>query len=191
MMWEETPEFQQHVDGTRWQIRFRSSGDVDLWANPDADAWSAPTREECSGSAVVCSPCAQNSAAPDRVIFTITLLSYEADVQVWTQKIRAAIATIRLKHPQLRQIVLQPVVGGPMHAVCPVAGIAEGVRASYNHPYIDAAIAEVVGDSPDLVVGFSPEVRSCTDYSDDVGHLVSAARGPIGDTIGTDYGGGQ
>ncbi len=40
---------------------------------------------------------------------------------------------------------------------------------------------------PDLVAGFSPEVRSCADYSDDIGHLVPAARGPIGLAIGQYY----
>jgi hypothetical protein len=189
-MWEETPEFQQHVDDAHWQMRFRSGGDIDLWANPDADGWNAPIRTECSGSAVVCNPCAQDSTTPDRVIFTITLQDYETDVQVWTQKIRAAIATIRLKHPQVRQIVLQPVVGGPMHTVCPMSGSTLGVRASFNHPYVDAAIAEVVGDSPDLRAGVSPEVRTCADYSDDVGHLVDGARGPVGDAIGAYYGDG-
>jgi hypothetical protein len=189
LMWHETTEFQQQIDDATWQMRFRSGGDVDLWADPNADAWSAPVRAEClgSGNVVLCTPCAQGSDAPDRVLFTITLQTHESDVQVWTQKIRAAIATIRLKHPQVRQIVLQPVVGGPHHTVCPVPTQQLGVRASYNHPYIDQAIAVVVNDSPDLVAGFSPEVRTCADYSDDVGHLVPAARGPIGLTIGQYY----
>jgi hypothetical protein len=192
MMWHETTGFQQHIDDARWQMRFRAGGDVDLWADPNADAWSPPVAAQClgSGQVVLCTPCAQGSNAPDRVLFTITLQAYESDVQVWAQKIRAAIATIRQKHPQVRQIVLQPVVGGPMHAVCPDPTHTQplGVRASYNHPYIDQAIAVVVGDSPDLVAGFSPEVQSCADYMDDVGHLIEPARGPIGDAIGQYYG---
>ena len=58
-------------------------------------------------------------------------------------------------------------------------------------PAIDAAIAEVVGDSPDLVAGASPEVRTCGDYEDDVGHLVEPARSPIGDAIGQFYDAGD
>jgi uncharacterized delta-60 repeat protein len=189
LMWHETLEFQQQIDDARWQMRFRSGGDVDLWADPNADAWRAPVETRClgSGSPVLCTPCAANSDAPDRVLFTITLQDYESDVQVWTQKIRAAIATIRLRHPEVRQIVLQPVVGGPMGRNCPFPGQQLGVRASFNHPYIDAAIAEVVNDSPDLVAGISPEVRSCADYSDNVGHLIPAARGPAGLEIGQYY----
>jgi hypothetical protein len=189
LMWHETPEFQGTIDDARWQMRFRSGGDLDVWANPAADVWTAPVRDAClgSGSPVLCTPCAESSAAPDRVILTITSHAYESDVEVWIQDLRAAIATIRLRHPEARRIVLQPVVGGPLHAVCPFPDQALGVRASFNHPYIDRAIAAVVGDSPDLVAGFSPEVRSCADYSDGVGHLVPAARGPIGLTIGEYY----
>lgn len=115
---------------------------------------------------------------------SITLQAYEPDVQVWAQKIRAAIATICLEHPAVLQIVLQPVVGGLMGAVCPVQCQPRGVRASYNAPYIEQATAIVVGDSPDLVAGFVPEVHSCGDYLDDVGHLAPTARGPIGLAIG-------
>jgi uncharacterized delta-60 repeat protein len=189
LMWHETPEFQQQIDDARWQMRFRSGGDVDLWADPNADAWSPPVRAQClgSGNVVLCTPCAQNSNAPDRVVFTITLQAYESDVQVWAQKIRAAIATIHQKHPQVRQIVLQPVVGGPMGGGCPYPGQPLGVRAAFNHPFIDQAIADVVHDSPDLVAGISPEVRSCADYSDNIGHLTPAARGPAGSQIGQYY----
>jgi hypothetical protein len=190
LMWEETPEFQGAVDDASWQIRFRAGGDVDLWADPNADAWNPPVDQDClgSGQVTLCSPCAQGSTSPDRVLFTITLQGYLSDVPTWVQKIRAAIATIRSKHPLVRQIVLQPVVGGPHHAVCPVSTQPQGVRASFNHPYVDQAIAIVVGDAPDLVAGISPEVRTCADYMDDVGHLEPGARGPIGGTIGQYYG---
>jgi hypothetical protein len=165
---------------------------VDYWADSGADAWTnPPVQTTCTDSSIgltaLCSPCAQGSTAPDRVLFTITLQDYESDVQVWAQKIRAAIATIRLRHPQVRQIVLQAVVGGPMGAVCPVPTQPLGVRASYNHPYIDQAIALVVGDAPDLVAGYSPEVQSCTDYADDVGHLTTTGRARAGLAIGGYY----
>jgi hypothetical protein len=189
LQWHETIEFQQQIVDARWQGRFRAGGDVDLWSDPNADAWSAPVRASCSGAGLVfmCSPCASGSAAPDRVLFTITLQAYESNVQVWVQKIRAAIATIRLRRPQVRQIVLQPVVGGPNHTVCPYPGQPLGVRASYNHPYVAQAIAQVVNDSPDLVAGISPVVQSCAAYADDVGHLTPAGDGPVGMAIGQYY----
>jgi hypothetical protein len=191
LQWMDTTEFEQHIDDARWQARLRAGGHIDVWADPNADAWDPPVQATCTDTGAtmfLCSPCARGSDAPDRVLVTITLQEYLSDVQVWAQKIRAAIATIRLKHPSVAQIVLQPVVGGPMHTVCPVPGVPLGVRASYNHPYIDQAIAIVVGDSPDIVAGFSPEVHSCADYADDLGHLDPAARGPIGLDIGQYYG---
>jgi hypothetical protein len=189
LMWYETSEFQGLVDDARYQLRFRAGGDLDLWADPNADAWRAPVRTDClgSGNVVLCSPCAQGSSGPDRVILTATLQAYESDEQVWAQKLRAAIAQIRRQHPGVRQIVLQPVVGGPNDNVCSFPGAPQGVRASYNHPHIDDAIAVVVGDSPDLVAGISPSVPSCSAYEDDVGHLVENARGPVGRTIGLYY----
>jgi hypothetical protein len=184
-----TPQFQQQVTDARWQMRFRAGGDVDVWADPQADAWSAPTHDECLGvgSPVLCTPCIDGAAGPDRVILTITLDGYESDAQVWAQKIRAAIATIRAQHPQLQQLVLQPVVGGPDHAICPAPGEPRGVRATFNHPHVDEAIAIVVGDADDLVAGFSPEVHACSDYRDDVGHLTDEGTGAVGGPIGAYY----
>ena len=190
LMWEETSDFQQRVDDTRWQVRFRSGGDIDVWADPTSDGWHAPVSTRCQGAGQVtlCSPCAQNSSSPDRVVLTITSHGYDSDVAMWATRIRAAIATIRQEHRQLRQIVLQPVVGGPNHAICPTPANRQGVRASFNHPYIDQAIAIVVRDSPDLVAGISPEVQSCSNYSDDVGHLTTAGRAFVGQAVGQYYG---
>jgi hypothetical protein len=189
LQWHETPEWKQHVVDDRWQVRFRAGGHVDIWSDPNADGWHAPVEQNCLGvgSPVLCTPCAEGSAAPDRVILTITFDAYEASVPVWVGKIRAAVATIRGKYPDVEQIVLQPVIGGPDHAVCPAPGEPRGVRASYNHPHVDAAIAVVVGDAADLVAGISPEVPACAAYEDDVGHLTTAGRADMGDTIGAYY----
>ena len=193
LQWMDTPEFQARIDDPRWQARLHAGGDVDYWADPNADAWTSPPVDPTCAAAglgltALCSLCADGSAAPDRVLFTITLQAYESDVAVWAQKIRAAIATIRAKHPSVRQIVLQPVVGGPMGQVCPVPTNVLGVRASYNQPFIAQAIAQVIQDAPDLVAGDTPDVQACADYLDDVGHLQPAARGPLGAAIGSYYG---
>ena len=66
-------------------------------------------------------------------------------------------------------------------------GQSQGVRASFNHPFIDAAIATVVQDSPDLVAGISPEVQTCSAYADEVGHFTETGRGPVGLAIGQYY----
>ena len=190
LMWHETPEFQQHIDDARWQMRFQSGGDVDVWGDPASAGWSAPVATQClgSGSPVLCSPCAQGSGSPDRVILTITSHQYDSNVPLWAQRIRTAVATIRREHPQVRQIVLQPVVGGPGGAVCPTAANRQGIRATFNHPYIVQAIALVVPDSGDLVAGIAPEVQSCANYTDDLGHLAAAGRAFVGQEIGQYYG---
>jgi hypothetical protein len=62
------------------------------------------------------------------------------------------------------------------------------VRASRNHPIIDDAIAiAVAGADASVMAGASPEVRSCDDFSDSVGHLVDTSEGPIGGTIAQFY----
>ncbi len=62
-------------------------------------------------------------------------------------------------------------------------------RAAYQHPFIDEAIGCVVSeDKTGLVVaGPSPEVRSCEDYADGLGHLTQTAGSPIGQTIAEFY----
>jgi hypothetical protein len=122
------------------------------------------------------------------VILTISLSRYEASVAVWVERLRAAVATIRQVHPQVRHIVLQPIVGGPNHQLCPIPqDLIRGVRAAFNHPPIDLAIAQVLPDAPDLIAGPSPEVASCADYSDQAGHFVNGARGYIATAIGLAY----
>ena len=67
----------------------------------------------------------------------------------------------------LKQIMLQPVVGGPDNQTCMVDG--QLVNASVNHTVIDAAIPQlVVGD---IVAAPSPHLRFCSGYSDQLGHL--------------------
>ena len=61
------------------------------------------------------------------------------------------------------------------------------MRASYNHPYIDQAIARVVGG--DVARGADPHVRTCSDYADDIGHLQDGAIAPIGRNIASFYAG--
>src|SRR5207248_3582644 len=105
------------------------------------------------------------------------------DVNWWVQEINLVIANIRAKYPNERQIILQPVVGGPGESLCTFQGTT--VRASYNNPYIDQAIARVVG--AEVVSGIDPEASSCGDYADWLGHLTEQAKGPMGVMIGQYY----
>ncbi|MDX1389369.1 MAG: hypothetical protein R3344_09275, partial [Acidobacteriota bacterium] len=62
---------------------------------------------------------------------------------------------------------------------------APAIRAARNHPTIDEAISRVIGG--DVIVGMSPEVRTCEDYSDILGHLTVESEAPIGAVIGQWY----
>jgi hypothetical protein len=173
--WSSTPEFLSQIDDPRWQARIAASKNLVAIADPNDSIWTMQPQ----------SPCASGSASPDRIVLTATLnyfASSDADV---VQRLRAAIVTIRQQRPSARTLVLQPVVGGPNDGLCG-AGSAR-VRAAWNHPYLDRAIATVLGDAFDLVAGPSPTVRTCSDYSDTTGHLdplPSAARGYVGGYVG-------
>jgi hypothetical protein len=165
------------VGASTWQLRAAASAGVE-WQDPNFAGWTDPLD--------LYSPCATNSSNPDRVLLTISVPKGLPTLNTWVTDILAEIATIRTKYSNLREIVLQPVVGGPNGNVCYFGGNqADPVHASEIHPTIDQAIARVVGG--DVVAGDSPDVRTCADYMDDTGHLVPSARPAIGTAIGQFY----
>ncbi len=164
--------FESAVDNSRWQLLWNSGASINRWADPNYEGWSRS----------LVSPCSQGQGSPDRVLLTISG-DFQSDPNRWAQQINAVIAVIRDKYPRVRQIILQPVVGGPNNGPCQFND--QVVRASSNHPVIDAAIALVASGS--VAAGLSPEVRTCADYSDAIGHLAPAATGPIGASIGQFY----
>jgi hypothetical protein len=166
------------VANDRYELLWNGGGAVRLWADPGYAGWSQP----------LYSPCASGSGSPDRIVMDITEDFFIKDpanggVTRVASDIRGVIQTIRNTYPAVRQIYLQPVVGGPNGGLCSVAG--SEVRASSNHPYIKSAIAQVVGGT--VLTGPSPTVRTCADYADDIGHLQEAAKIPIGQGIGSFY----
>ena len=166
--------FQERVGDASWQVRWEPGGAVYKWIDPGYAGWDGAADSGCSSRA----------QSPDRVVLTITSQSYETASAPFVRWIEDVIEVVRDRYPSVQRIVLQPVVGGPDDGPCPL-GEGREVRATHNHPLIDAAIADVVGG--DVVRGPSPEVRTCADYSDDVGHLVEEARTPIADQIADGY----
>jgi hypothetical protein len=175
--YSEAPDFEKEVEDSRWQLLWNNGASVNQWMNPNYAGWSRP----------LFSPCAKNSETPDRVLLHISGSSGE-DVSAWVQDISKAISTIRQKVPSARQIILQPVIGGPNGQQCPLPS-GGFVRASVQHPYIVRAIEEVAASSAsgNIVAGMKPQVRSCEDYMPDIGHLAPAAKGPMGKVIGAFY----
>jgi len=173
--------FESATDGAHYEILFQFGGAIWKWADPGFEGWSNGVSSRCAAG-----------ADPDRIVLDVTEDFFispsdpSLNVARVANDIRQAIATARSKYPTARQVWLQPVVGGPNNSVCAFGGNqADPVRASANHPFIDQAISSVVGGM--VVRGPSPEVFSCADYADDIGHLVSPAKDLIGQSIGAWY----
>lgn len=162
--------FESVVEDAAWEELWQNGAAIDLWADPQFDGWSNE----------IVSPCTDGPNDPDRVLLTISA-DFQDDPDWWADHIRQTVANIRDRYGDVRQIMLQPVVGGPGHAVCS----PDGVRASQNHPVIDEGIARVVED--DIIAGFSPEVRTCEDYVDFIGHLSGEASAAVAATLGAYY----
>ncbi|MBI2929470.1 MAG: hypothetical protein HYY24_27720 [Verrucomicrobia bacterium] len=170
--------FEALVGSERWQLVWQSGATLEMWQNPDFGGWDN----------TVVSPCASNAATPDRVLLNLAG-NYGSDEPAWVEAINATIDVIMDKFPSVRRILLQPVVGGPDHALCEVGG--DTVRASESHPYMDNAIATVVaartGTQPEVHAGFSPEVRTCADYVDSTGHFTAEGAAAAAQAIGDYY----
>jgi len=165
--------FESYVEDGRWQRRAQGGAAIDDWANPGFGGWDIDVGSACAGG-----------SAPDRIVQTISS-GFGEDVDAWEREIRAAIATIRVKHPEARQIVLQSVVGGPGDSVCMFEG--RRVRANRQHPFINAAIARIVGG--DVVSGPAPEIERCEHYRDATGHLTDEGKRVAARVLGEYYAG--
>jgi len=164
----------------RYQVRACASAGL-AWMDPNYPGWGTACPQ---GRPALNAPCTAGLSI-DRVLLTISIPSGIPTVAEWVSDIRTEIDVIRTKYAALRQIILQPVVGGPNHTVCQFGG--SDVHASVIHPAIDQAIAIVAQDAPDLAIGYSPEVDACSDYIDNTGHLSTDARTRIGRKMGTYY----
>jgi hypothetical protein len=158
-----------------WQLRWFSGGSIDQWADHSGGFTGWDSR-------YLVTQCAQNSSRPDRVVLNVSG-DYRNDPGWWAQQTSLAIDNVHKKYANVRQIVLQPVVGGPAGGQCQYAG--KVVRATYNFAYIQQGLARLVGG--DVVTGPAPTVRTCADFADDVGHLVQDGRVAVGQSIAQSY----
>jgi hypothetical protein len=162
-----------------WQLRWYSGGSIDQWAIGGSFAgWSTSS---------LVSHCASGSSAPDRVILNVSG-DYNTDASWWARQTQTVINYVRSAYsPNVKQIVVQPVVGGPASSLCGTASSppTSWVRASYNFPSIKVGLQQVLSSS--VLLGADPQVRSCADYLDNIGHLATAAQQPIGAAIAGYY----
>jgi len=161
--------FESVVGDDRWQLKWAGGAGVDRWSDPDDVVWDAE----------VLSPCAADFAAPDRIVLSISG-PFGEDEDAWVAAITGSLDLIRDRYPSARRIGLVPVVGGPSHRDCTFDG--RRVRASWQHLYVDNAIEKVIDADGTgmLFAGPSPEVRTCDDYRDALGHLTEEGAAAMG-----------
>lgn len=162
--------FESLVQDGKWELLTQSGGAIQLWADPGYSGWSQTIQSRCSSGPV------------DRVLLNIAGES-GSRVENWVEHIQATIANIRARFPGVRHIMLQPVVGGPQHSTCTFEG--QTVRASFDQPYIDMAISEIVGGA--IVAGASPVVANCSQYQDVLGHLTPEGYRYVAQGLGEYY----
>jgi acetyl esterase/lipase len=171
--------FESIVGDEHWELLWGGGAGVDRWRKADYAGWSRPLISPCPGD-----------DPPDRVLLSVSG-PYGDDEKTWAEAISETVSVIRQKLPSVRQIVLQPVVGGPGGKACPPPGGEGRVRASWQHNHIASAIGQVVKQhkeaNVEVIAGFAPQVRSCADYTDGLGHLTPEAAQAIGRTIGEYY----
>ena len=161
--------FESVVGDDRWQLKWAGGAGVDRWSDADDVVWDAE----------VLSPCVAGSAAPDRIVFSVSG-PFGEDEDAWVAAIKGSLDLIRDRYPSVRRIGLVPVVGGPSHRDCTFDG--RRVRASWQHAHIDNAIEKVIDedDTGVLFAGPSPDVRTCDDYGDALGHLTEDGAAAVG-----------
>ena len=211
------------IDNSQWQYLGHPGASIEMWTNPNYDGWlntgdrlnyvDSPNTDNDH----IYSNCATNAINPDRVIVSITStpnplnapstsITYQNknekisadDLNDWIIDIKTVISVIKSKYSNARQIVLQPVIGGPNHSLCPSPASTPAdllarypnVRASVNHPIVDQAIDSIVAElgAQSVAKGFSPLVRGCSDYADYMGHLTNPGYTAAAATIGNYYG---
>jgi hypothetical protein len=99
--------FEQIVGDSIWQLLWNGGAGVDKWKDPTYAGWNN----------TIVSACLTNSTAPDRVLLSISG-PHGTNVAQWVADINSTIGTIRIKYPSVQHIILQPVVGGPVHQTC-------------------------------------------------------------------------
>jgi len=149
--------FENGLDGSRWQARWRKHAFVEEWADPASDLWTMKAD----------SPCAQRSDNPDRVLFTGVNWEYKTRA-AWEEKLTAVVEVLRKKYPGLKRIELLTMLRAPGNHTC---GDDESIVA----PYIDEAVAGVASHYSGLVVvGPKVETDTCDVFTKGGPHFTDA-----------------
>lgn len=201
------------IDESRWQFLGHTGAGIEKWLNINFSAWTdnfpdafGEYNYHDSNNNRWYSECTSEAERPDRIIFTISSVPNINNIRAdfpnyngiypketpedWVPEMKEIIQILKNKYSSVKQIVLQPLVGGPNHNTCIYGGVT--VRATLLHPVVDLAITQTINELKkqginDVSAGFSPEVRACNDYSDDKGHLTSSGYSAVAQSIANYY----
>jgi hypothetical protein len=135
-----TGGFETGVDNARWEgLAPAAAGRsfIEDWADPTSGLWTMGKL----------SPCTQNAANPDRVIFVGVNWTFNSAAQ-WLAQYDAVIATLKAKYSNLKSIYLDTLIRGPGNKNC---GGNDATSEVVVRPYIDDAIGMAVAKYPGLV----------------------------------------
>jgi unsaturated rhamnogalacturonyl hydrolase len=135
--------FEEGLDSSRWQVRWKAHAFIEQWADGQNALWNMPPQ----------SPCAARSNDPDHVIFTGVNWQYKTQAE-WEQKYTEVVEVLKKKYPGLKRIDLLTMLRGPQNKSC-------GSTMTVVEPYIDAAVATVVAKYPGLVFA-APKIETPT-----------------------------
>jgi len=187
------PGFEGIVDNAKWQLKWKHHGFVESWGDPQSPYWgdTGDPNDLNAGSPMI-SPCAQNSATPDRVVFLAMdwVLLTEMDWMDWLEKDLTAIKT---KFPSVKWIDIMPTVRCPDNRMCnpqakpgPGANDGAGPEDCYIPPFEDSAISKVVAAHPDSV-GLGPILTATMCNGGYGAHLTAADNKLVATAMGNYY----
>jgi len=135
------------VDKAHWQFMFQHHGYLELFTDPASTFWKNP----------IMSPCATQSATPDRVVFLPFSLTLNT-LDVWQMQLTKLVDTIKGKFPGVRRIEIMTTLRSPGNMLC----ANDKDPGTVVPPYVDQAIQAVADQSGGLVtVGPKIEVKDC------------------------------
>ena len=154
--------FENVVDNTRWQVKWREDAYVEEWANLQSGFWTAQ----------IDSTCAKNTSAPDRLVFGTVSFKYKTQAE-WRTGITQAVNNFKTTWPSVRRIDLVTQIRGPNNMLCPTAPTAGETIAV--PPEQDAAMADVAAAFPGFVfVGPKVQAHACSEFQGGGPHLTAA-----------------
>lgn len=171
--------FQNGVDDSKWQLKWHHHGHITEWAKPESPFWlDTGNANDDSMGAPINSKCAQNSDAPDRIVFLALSWALTSET-AWTQALDADIANIKSKYPSVKRVDVMTMIRCPKNMQCnpkaklgtPDSDTNASIQDCQVPAFADAAIAKLIAANPGYVaLGPQFESTMCNAPADSPNH---------------------